>query len=124
MGRGVVGWPGYRDHPPFCLPNEREEALAPKLGAIAPLCLPSGNFFALPLSPAANLRHNARMTEQSTLQIKLRLKGGSGPNANWHWEIHDAAGKVVKTGSAVGPEHKAFATARIAKEKLEQSSGR
>ena len=64
------------------------------------------------------------MSEQSSYQIKLRLKGGSGPNANWHWEIHDAAGKVVKSGSAVGPEHKAFATARIAKEKLEQSSGR
>jgi len=61
------------------------------------------------------------MSEQSSYQIKLRLKGGSGPNANWHWEIHDTAGKVVKTGSAVGPEHKAFATARIAKEKLEQA---
>ena len=60
------------------------------------------------------------MSEQSSYQIKLRLKGGSGPNANWHWEIHDANGKVVKTGSAVGPEHKAFATARIAKEKLEK----
>lgn len=64
------------------------------------------------------------MTQDNSLQIKLRLKGGSGPNANWHWEIHDAAGKVVKTGSAVGPEHKAFATARIAKEKLEQASGK
>ena len=78
----------------------------------------------LPLSPHANLRHKAPMTQDNTLQIKLRLKGGSGPNANWHWEIHDAAGKIVKTGSAVGPEHKAFATARIAKEKLEQSSSR
>jgi acyl-CoA thioesterase FadM len=77
-----------------------------------------------PLSPRFNLRHKAPMTQDNTLQIKLRLKGGSGPNANWHWEIHDAAGKVVKTGSAVGPEHKAFATARIAKEKLEQSSSR
>lgn len=64
------------------------------------------------------------MTQDSSLQIKLRLKGGSGPNANWHWEIHDASGKVVKTGSAVGPEHKAFSTARIAKEKLEQSTAR
>jgi len=61
------------------------------------------------------------MSENSTLSIKLRLKGGAGPNANWHWEIQDAAGKVVKTGSAVGPEHKAFATARMAKEKLEKS---
>ena len=77
-----------------------------------------------PLPPAANLRHNARMTQDNSLQIKLRLKGGSGPNANWQWELVDAAGKVVKSGSAVGPEHKAFATARIAKEKLEQSSGR
>ena len=64
------------------------------------------------------------MTENSTLSIKLRLKGGAGPNANWHWEIQDAEGKVVKTGSALGPEHKAFATARVAKEKLEQSGGR
>jgi len=59
------------------------------------------------------------MSEQSSLQIKLRRTGGVGPNANWQWEIQDAQGKVVKTGSAVGPEHKAFATARIAKEKLE-----
>jgi hypothetical protein len=77
-----------------------------------------------PLPRRAKLGHKAAMTQDNTLQIKLRLKGGSGPNANWHWEIHDAAGKVVKTGSAVGPEHKAFATARIAKEKLEQASGR
>jgi len=63
------------------------------------------------------------MSEQSSYQIKLTAKGGSGPNANWHWEIHDADGKVVKTGSAVGPEHKAFATARIAKEKLEKPKG-
>jgi hypothetical protein len=76
-----------------------------------------------PLSPRLILRHKAIMTQDSTLQIKLRLKGGSGPNANWHWEIHDAAGKIVKTGSAVGPEHKAFATARIAKEKLEAAKG-
>jgi len=64
------------------------------------------------------------MTQDNTLQIKLSLKGGSGPNANWHWEIQDSAGKVVKSGSAVGPEHKAFTTARIAKEKLEKSSSR
>ena len=61
------------------------------------------------------------MSEQSTYQIKLTRKGGVGPNANWHWTIQDAAGKVVKTGSAVGEEHKAFATARIAREKLEAS---
>ncbi|MFC3705475.1 hypothetical protein ACFOOL_11975 [Devosia honganensis] len=64
------------------------------------------------------------MTENSSLEIKLRRTGGVGPNANWHWEIHDSTGKVVKTGSAVGPEHKAFATARIAKEKLEAASGK
>ncbi|WP_332689119.1 hypothetical protein [Devosia sp.] len=57
------------------------------------------------------------MIQDNILPIVLRLKGGSGLNANWHWEIHDAAGKVIKTGSAVGPEHKVFATARIAKEK-------
>ncbi|MFD2648585.1 hypothetical protein ACFSX5_12370 [Devosia albogilva] len=61
------------------------------------------------------------MTDSPNYQIKLRRTGGMGANANWHWEIHDADGKVIKTGSAVGPEHKAFATARIAKEKLEQS---
>ena len=49
----------------------------------------------------------------------MRRTGGVGPNANWQWTIQDASGKVVKTGSAVGEEHKAFATARIAKEKLE-----
>lgn len=59
------------------------------------------------------------MSEKSSFQIKLRRTGGVGANANWHWEIQDADGKVVKTGSAVGEEHKAFATARIAKEKLE-----
>ena len=61
------------------------------------------------------------MSEQSAYQIKLTPKGGVGPNTNWHWTIQDAAGKVVKTGSAVGEEHKAFATARIAREKLEAS---
>ena len=59
------------------------------------------------------------MSEKSSLQIKLRRTGGVGPNSNWHWEVQDADGKVLKTGSAVGEEHKAFATARIAKEKLE-----
>jgi hypothetical protein len=78
-----------------------------------------------PLPVRNKLRHKAAMTQDnSSLQIKLRLKGGSGPNANWHWELHDAEGKIVKTGSAVGPEHKAFATARIAREKLEKTSGR
>jgi len=61
------------------------------------------------------------MSEHSAYQIKLTRKGGVGPNTNWLWVIQDAAGKVVKTGSAVGEEHKAFATARIAREKLEAS---
>jgi hypothetical protein len=61
------------------------------------------------------------MSEQSAYQIKLTRKGGVGPNTNWHWIIQDSAGKVVKTGSAVGEEHKAFATARVAREKLEAS---
>jgi hypothetical protein len=62
------------------------------------------------------------MTEKSSYDIKLRRTGGVGPNTNWQWELHDSAGKVVKSGTAVGPEHKAFATARIAKEKLEAAS--
>jgi hypothetical protein len=63
------------------------------------------------------------MTQDNALQIKLRRTGGVGQNTNWQWEIHDAGGKVLKSGSAIGPEHKAFATARIAKEKLEQANG-
>jgi len=63
------------------------------------------------------------MSEQSSLQIKLRRKGGVGANSNWHWEVQDADGTVLKSGSAVGEEHKAFATARIAKEKLEAAAG-
>ena len=61
------------------------------------------------------------MSEKSNYEIKLSRKGGVGSNTNWHWQIQDAAGKVIKTGSAVGEEHKAFATARIAREKLEAS---
>lgn len=59
------------------------------------------------------------MSEKSNYEIKLTRKGGMGPNTNWHWEIQDESGNAVKTGSAVGEEHKAFATARMAKEKLE-----
>ena len=81
-------------------------------------------FPALPLPLLILFGHKTAMTQfTAPLSIKLRLKGGSGPNANWHWEIHDADAKVIKTGSAVGPEHKAFATARIAKEKLEETAG-
>jgi hypothetical protein len=59
------------------------------------------------------------MSDKSSYEIKLTRKGGMGANTNWHWEVQDADGKVVKSGSAVGEEHKAFTTARIAKEKLE-----
>ncbi|OAM76486.1 hypothetical protein [Devosia elaeis] len=69
--------------------------------------------------PPADWAIRQIMSEKSSLQIKLRRKGGVGPNANWHWEVQDEEGKVLKSGSAVGEEHKAFATARIAKEKLE-----
>lgn len=59
------------------------------------------------------------MTERSdNLTIRLRLKGGSGPNANWLWELVDAQGRMVKSGTISGPEHKAFATATQAKAKL------
>lgn len=54
----------------------------------------------------------------SELQIRLTAKGGHGANTNWHWELVDAAGKAVKTGSAVGVEAKAFSTARVARDKL------
>lgn len=59
------------------------------------------------------------MSDKPNYEIKLTRKGGMGANTNWHWEVQDAEGKPVKTGSAVGPEHKAFTAARIAKEKLE-----
>jgi hypothetical protein len=49
--------------------------------------------------------------------IKLKRTGGAGPNTQWSWEIH-VAGKVVKTGSAVGDEAKAYATARKFADKL------
>jgi hypothetical protein len=59
------------------------------------------------------------MTEKTeNLTIRLRLKGGSGPNSNWLWELVDAKGGVVKSGTISGPEHKAFATATQAKAKL------
>ena len=56
------------------------------------------------------------------LQIRLRLKGGSGQNSNWQWELHDEDGKVVKSGSATGPEHKAFSTARQVMEKMTKTA--
>ncbi|MEO5808179.1 hypothetical protein [Devosia sp.] len=59
------------------------------------------------------------MTENtSKLEIKLRAKGGAGQSTNWHWEIVNATGEVVKSGSAVGVEARAFTTARVARDKL------
>jgi hypothetical protein len=52
------------------------------------------------------------------LEIKLRRTGGVGPNTRWDWSLVDAAGTVVKKGSALGEEAKAFATAKKAREKL------
>lgn len=72
-----------------------------------------------PFPPREDWAITRVMSTQSKYQIKLRRTGGVGANANWHWEVQDAEGKAVKTGSAVGAEHKAFATARIAMEKLE-----
>ena len=44
------------------------------------------------------------MTEKTeNLTIRLRLKGGSGPNSNWLWELVDAQGSVVKSGTISGP---------------------
>ena len=54
----------------------------------------------------------------SELEIKLRRTGGVGPNTKWDWQLVDAEGKVVKSGSALGEEAKAFATARKMREKL------
>ncbi len=59
-----------------------------------------------------------QMAETSALEIKLRRTGGSGPNTQWAWELVDAAGKVVKHGTALGEEAKAFATARKVRDKL------
>ena len=58
------------------------------------------------------------MAMSEELQIKLRRTGGVGPNAKWDWSLVDAQGKVVKKGSAMGEEAKAFGTARKAREKL------
>ncbi|KFL27696.1 hypothetical protein [Paradevosia shaoguanensis] len=59
------------------------------------------------------------MTEKpKNSDIRIRRTGGAGPNAQWQWEVLDAEGNVLKKGTALGEEHKAFATARKAKEKL------
>lgn len=53
----------------------------------------------------------------SNYDIKLKRTGGAGPNTQWQWEIH-ADGKLVKKGTALGEEAKAFATARKVADKL------
>lgn len=58
------------------------------------------------------------MENTAKLEIRLRLQGGSGPNSKWLWEIVDATGEVQKSGTIAGPEHKAFATARQARDKM------
>ncbi len=58
------------------------------------------------------------MAETTTPEIKLRRTGGSGPNTQWSWELVDAEGKVLKRGTALGDEAKAFATARKVRDKL------
>lgn len=54
--------------------------------------------------------------ETKKLDIRLRRTGGSGPHSQWAWEVHHE-GKLLKKGTALGEEHKAFATARKAGEK-------
>lgn len=49
--------------------------------------------------------------------IRLKRTGGAGLNTQWTWEIY-VDGKVVKKGSALGEEAKAFATARKFADKL------
>jgi hypothetical protein len=57
------------------------------------------------------------MPEAVKHDIRLRRTGGAGPNTQWQWEVR-AAGKVLKSGTVLGEEHKAFATARKAADKL------
>lgn len=49
--------------------------------------------------------------------IRLKRTGGAGANTQWTWEIY-SDGKLVKKGSALGDESKAFATARKVADKL------
>jgi hypothetical protein len=58
------------------------------------------------------------MAVNSELEIKLKRTGGAGPNTKWDWQLVTADGTVVKKGSALGEEAKAFATARKMREKL------
>jgi hypothetical protein len=54
--------------------------------------------------------------DASKLDIRLRRTGGSGPNTQWAWEVRHG-GRLLKKGTALGEEAKAFATARRAGEK-------
>ena len=58
------------------------------------------------------------MAVKDELEIKLKRTGGVGPNTKWDWQLVGKDGAVVKKGSALGEEAKAFATARMAREKL------
>lgn len=58
------------------------------------------------------------MAVKSELEIRLKRVGGAGPNTKWDWQLVDADGAVVKRGSALGEEAKAFLTARKVRDKL------
>lgn len=55
------------------------------------------------------------------LEIRLRRIGGVGANTKWDWQLVAADGTVVKKGSALGEESKAFATAKKARDKLSKA---
>ena len=57
------------------------------------------------------------MTDAVKHDIRLRRTGGAGPNTQWQWEIRKD-GKLLKSGTALGEEHKAFATARKVSDRL------
>jgi hypothetical protein len=58
------------------------------------------------------------MNDNDRLQVRLRSHGGVGANARWQWEVVDADGKVLKSGSHMGTEAQAFATATRARDRL------
>lgn len=58
------------------------------------------------------------MAVTGELEIRLRRTGGVGPNTKWDWQLVATDGTVVKKGSALGEEAKAFATAKKARDKL------
>ncbi|WP_417309725.1 hypothetical protein [Devosia sp.] len=57
------------------------------------------------------------MADTKKHDITLRRTGGAGPNSNWQWEIRKD-GQVIKQGTALGDEGRAFATARKVADKL------